>query len=501
MRKRAYRSVAVKNVNISEVLNQLAEGPVSVGMDVAKKELLAVVRDSAGNFLRPWKVRQPDEIPVFVKLLVELNEHRRTLVALESTGTYGDALRQALADAGLSVHRVSAKATHDYAEVFDGVPSNHDGKDAAILAELAAIGKSKPWAWQEASDWESKLEQQVDWLDVQQDILQMWLGRIEAQLARYWPEVLKLLKLNSGTLLRVLAEDGGPAKLARDPRARKRMQFWSGGFLTADKIEAVVKSATSTLGVRMNATQIEVLRQFAQQALQARKEVRLARQALKELAKGHSVLQRMATVVGIGTACVLWVVVGDPRSYHCAEAYRKALGLNLKERSSGKYQGKLKITKRGPSMGRRWLFFASMRTVQKAGVCAWYQAKKQRDNEQAMKALVAVMRKLALAVHVVATTTQDFCAKLLFPGRDIPRTTSQSERGMKGERSEHGLISEGGSAPQAPRNLSPSCQTRKGKNRAATGGLQPPDLSTLAPGSALGSVSTGALSSAQSKKI
>ena len=64
---------------------------------------------------------------------------------MESTGTYGDALRQALSDAGLSVHRVSGKAAHDYAEIFDGVPSKHDGKDAAIGVAGGGPGVSAGW--------------------------------------------------------------------------------------------------------------------------------------------------------------------------------------------------------------------------------------------------------------------------------------------------------------------------------------------------------------------
>jgi hypothetical protein len=66
---------------------------------------------------------------------------------MEPSGIYGDALRQALADAGVAVQRISPKAAHDYAEVFDGVPSQHDGKDAAVVGELAAIGKGVPWSY------------------------------------------------------------------------------------------------------------------------------------------------------------------------------------------------------------------------------------------------------------------------------------------------------------------------------------------------------------------
>ena len=63
---------------------------------------------------------------------------------------------------------------------------------------------------------------------------------------------------------------------------------------------------------------------------------------LKRLAQKNETIRRQAEAVGTATACVLWVSLGDPKDYHCGEAYRKAMGLNLKERSSGKHKGKLK---------------------------------------------------------------------------------------------------------------------------------------------------------------
>ena len=73
--------------------------------------------------------------------LKELHERCPVTVAMESSGTYGDALRQAVCDAGIAVLRVSGKAVKDQAETFDGVPSQHDGKDAAIIADLCGRGK------------------------------------------------------------------------------------------------------------------------------------------------------------------------------------------------------------------------------------------------------------------------------------------------------------------------------------------------------------------------
>jgi transposase len=129
----------------------------------------------------------------------------------------------------------------------------------------------------------------------------------------------------------------------------------------------------------------------------------------------------MAGVVGLATACVFWVTLGDPRNYPHGGAYRKALGLNLKERSSGKYKGRVKISKRGPANARRWLFFAALRMAKNPSVRRWYEAKKAKDNNHGKKAVIAVARKLVLALHAVAVRGQAFEAWRLFPGRSTAR--------------------------------------------------------------------------------
>ena len=92
-----------------------------LGLDVSKAELLVVLRWSDGRFERPWKLHNPRQLHELVRLIRELCQGRELIVAMEPTGVYGDSLRQALADAGQVVHRVSPKAAHDWAEVFDGV--------------------------------------------------------------------------------------------------------------------------------------------------------------------------------------------------------------------------------------------------------------------------------------------------------------------------------------------------------------------------------------------
>jgi len=418
MRSRAYGSVAVNGVDAEKLCAGRENQELVVGLDIGKYRTMAVARWPDGTFERPWKVKNPEELSQLVALLERLARGRRLVVALEPSGTYGDALRQTLNDASLTVQRVSPKAAHDYAEIFDGVPSQHDGKDAAVVAELAATGKGKSWPYGEPTAWEQELTYWVERMGWHHRIQAMGLGVIEGMLGRHWPEATRVLKVSSGTLLRVLARYGGPAGLAADAEAADRVRRWGGRCLSSEKADELLACAQSTVGVRQGEWDRRRLQELAEQTRQARLEVGRCKRQLQRLARGHPVLEPQGRVVGMATACVLWVYTGDPRHYHCAEAYRKAMGLNLVERSSGVYQGKLKISKRGHPQSRQWLYLATLRLVQQAGVQRWYQAKKARDAEKARRALVAVMRKLCLALYHIGIEGSRFDARRLFKRAD-----------------------------------------------------------------------------------
>src|SRR5262249_23313236 len=106
------------------------------------------------------------------------------------------------------------------------------------------------------------------------------------------------------------------------------------------------------------------------------------------------------------------------------------MGLNLTERSSGIYQGKLKISKRGHPRPRKWLYFAALRLVKQAGVAPWYQAKKGRDGQQAKRALVGLMRKLVPALYRIAVTGAAFEAgEIFFAGGGGAKDTGRGGEG------------------------------------------------------------------------
>jgi len=202
--------------------------------------------------------------------------------------------------------------------------------------------------------------------------------------------------------------------LAADGAALERLMRWGRHFLKREKIERFLQVSAASVGVRQTAFDRRRVMECAQAALAAKQEVEAAEHNLKKLAETHATLARQAAMVGWATACVLWRHLGDPSDYHCAEAYRKAMGLNLKERSSGRYQGQLKISKRGPGAVRRWLYFAAMRLARQALVAGWYEVKKGDRPKGGKRALIAVMRKLALGLHAVGIGEEPFDARRLF---------------------------------------------------------------------------------------
>lgn len=414
MKSKAYRAVDVNCVQAGLGWREREERVVHAGLDIGKQFLYCTLRWGAADFDRPWRVRNPHDLPRLVELLLSVGEGRSLIVALEPTGTYGDAARQALQRAGLVVHRVSPKMASDYAEVFDGVPSQHDGKDAAVVAALAAQGKSWPWPWPQPTEAEQELIYHVAWLDDQRRQMMPWCGRVEGMLSRHWPEATALMALTSRTLLTALANYGGPRGLAAAPDAVEQVRRWGGRLLSAAKAEALVASAGRTRGVPMGRWEEEQLRRYARQIQACRAEMRAARRRLGMLAREHAGIRALSTVVGLGTACVLWVELGDPRAYACGAAYRKAMGLNLKERSSGQWQGKLSISKRGSATARRWLYLAALRWVRQEPVRTWYQRQKAARRGEGKPAVVGVMRKLALALYRVGGRGESFDRQALY---------------------------------------------------------------------------------------
>jgi hypothetical protein len=146
MKKRTYRKIAVKEVDVAALAAELRVGRAVFAIDVAKVDMVAAIVAGDGRVVRTVCWKNPSENGLVLELLSGLRRAGLSVEAvMESSGTYGDVLRHQLLAHGVPVYRMSGKRTHDAAEVYDGVPSLHDAKSAAIIAKLHIDGVSTPW--------------------------------------------------------------------------------------------------------------------------------------------------------------------------------------------------------------------------------------------------------------------------------------------------------------------------------------------------------------------
>ena len=419
MKKRSYRSVNVKKVD-AEKLSEVVRGErVVFGVDVAKERMFGSVMVAGGEEVK-LNIGWTD--PIDTRQLVDLVTSLPVAsldVAMEPSGTYGDPLRWLFLERGVEVYRVSPKRSHDAAEVYDGVASWHDVKSAGLIAKLHLHGASEIWPLR--SEGERELAAALRTMVMYDRQEYSNLNRLEAQLARHWPELTEDLGLSSATLVELVKEYGSPDAVADDEAgARALMRRAGGHFLGEDKVARVLVGASSSTGVPVTDGERVAIKELAAEIHRSRAKGRAAKARVKALAQGQVSTGRMSRVVGTTTSAVLVSGVGDPVRYSSASALLKGFGLNLKEKSSGKHQGQLKISKRGPGDCRYYLYLAALRLIgQDPVVGRWYERKVERDGGKAKnKAVIAVMRKLAKALWYVARGAE-FDSRLLFDVRKL----------------------------------------------------------------------------------
>lgn len=399
VKKRIYRARNIKSLDIETMAKELCEGGV-FGVDAAKDDWVGALMRTDGTVVATVKWKLVEDHVAAVGLLEELRAAGVELpVVVEPTGTYADPWAHQLHEAGFAVYQVSPKHSHDYSEIYDGVPSSHDGKSAAIVGKLHLEGKSRAWKPRTAGRRTLRAKCAMrDW--VGQDI-KRYEARLEARWARHWPELSRILDFQTKTARVLAATYGDPAALIADEEAaRETIRRASRGRLATAKVDAVIESARRTIGVPAEPAETDCIRMLGETLTQLYAQLKSVSEAVEIASAEEPAAASLAPVIGKETAAVVVAYVGAPTDYDSVRGYQRAFGMNLREHSSGKKKGKLALTKRGSAVARRWMFLAALRWTKEPIVRAWFHAKAASSGSK-MKALIAVMRKLIAALYHV----------------------------------------------------------------------------------------------------
>jgi transposase len=109
--------------------------------------------------------------------------------------------------------------------------------------------------------------------------------------------------------------------------------------------------------------------------------------------------------------------IGPLGDFDCWEEVEKYVGLNLRERASGDYEGELRITKKGRPLARKILGQMAYQLVQEKELYGEYYRRKQDQGMPGPKALVAVMRKVLKLIVGLYKSGQPYDRERVFTCR------------------------------------------------------------------------------------
>jgi hypothetical protein len=139
------------------------------------------------------------------------------------------------------------------------------------------------------------------------------------------------------------------------------MRRVSRGQLSGEKIEAVLDSARGTHGLPCVQGEQDYLRALAAELRHNRLQREGVAERLAAMTQSDAQLHPLGETLGQVTTALLIAERLDPRDYANSRSDCKAVGLNLKEKSSGQYKGQIKLTQRGSGQARRDLYLATLR--------------------------------------------------------------------------------------------------------------------------------------------
>lgn len=402
MKKVKYKATNINKLDWAKVGERVQGQEVLFSIDVAKSNFVGLLRTRDDEVIQLIKWTHPQDTNDLLKALTEL-EAARLDAAMEPTGTYGDALRWQLSKRGIPVYRVNGKHVSDEAESFDGVPSSHDAKAACIIGDLHFRGRSA--LWEETPLEQRELRGMVEELDVHQRLHRANLNRVSALMAKHWPELEYIMPLSSVSVLKLLSVYGDPAQVAQNAEEVEDLLRQTGSSgLKPEKRKAIIASAQESLGKPCVANERRHIQTLATDLLRTHQASAEVEKRMAADAEEREETAGLAEFCGKTTAVVLIALLGDLRRYPSAKSLLNAIGLNLKEHSSGQHKGVLRITKRGPGKARFYLYWLVLRMIHRdAHIKAWYDRKLARDGKRGKgRALIAIMRKLVKGLWHVA---------------------------------------------------------------------------------------------------
>ena len=329
----------------------------------------------------------------------------RIIFGYESTGNYSICLAAYMLKRGAIVYQVNPKHSNRLKELQGNSPNTTDQKDPRVIADILMLNHGLTFLMPKGKI--ADLRHMVHNRErIQEDIIRV-KNRIEALLAIMFPEYPIIMRgLRSKTSLYFLRHYPTPADILTLglEKLTEQMMNVSMKRLGKSRAQALYSAAEHTIGVTEGVSGMrKMMNMLTEQSELLEHQLVSIENQIRPLAEQIPVHRILTSIRGIGliTSVIIITEIVDFGAYQSASEVIKLAGLDLFEISSGKHKGKLRISKRGRSLLRKALYFASLNMVGKNGIFYQQYQRYRVKGNPGPKALTAIGKKLLRVIFAM----------------------------------------------------------------------------------------------------
>ena len=365
-----------------------------------------------------------------VTRIMEQNDLEEILVGFEPTGHYWFNLGQFLSGKNIRFVMVNPLHVHRTKELDDNSPSKNDRKDPRIIANLVRDGRyfytyMPTGVYAELRNASNRRFVLTEELIRSKNRLQKWI-------AVYFPEYKGIYThIDAKGGLMVLKTAPTPEKITK-LGVDGIIQIWKDAKLRGNghkKAMLIVHAASQSIGLTegLEEARMEIQDLIEDYELQL-KRLEKVNSLIENLCRQIKYVDKLLEIKGIGIITVAGFIaeVGDITRFDKAKELQKLAGLELVADSSGKHNGKTRISKRGRKRLRYLLVQAAVSVIGKNEEFRQiheYYTTRHNNPLKKMQSLIAVACKLIRVFYVILTKGKSYDASRLLEDIKRPVTT------------------------------------------------------------------------------
>lgn len=401
------------NCTQNKKIEQVKETTMIVGIDVGSEKHYFRAFNWRGIELTRKPVlfsNSMEGFNSFYNTIVELmqeNKLEEAMVGIEPTGHYWFDLGQFMGGKNIKFVMVNPHHVHKTKELDDNSPSKNDRKDPRIIAGLVKDGRyfysyMPTGVYAELRNASNRRFVLVEEQTRTKNRLQKWI-------AVYFPEYKGIYThIDAKMVLKQAPTPEEITKLGEEGI----IKIWKDAKLRGNghkKAMKILNAAMRSIGLKAGLTEARMEMQdlIEDYELQTKRLERV-NDLIKELCRQVRYADKLLEIKGIGITTVAGFIaeVGDITRFDSTKELQKLAGLELVADSSGKHNGRTKISKRVRKRLRYLLFEAAISVVGKNEEFKEihrYYTTREKNPLKKMQSLIAVACKLIRVFHVILT--------------------------------------------------------------------------------------------------